>query len=49
MDINKRLGKLTLLFAGMVLGVSLLLVIQNLPETVITSAEAAGGMVKGPN
>ena len=49
MSTNKRFGRLGLLFVGGVLGVSLLSILQNLFETAISSAEAAGGMVKGPN
>jgi len=44
-----RLPRLSLLLAGAVLGGSSLLFLQNLPESLIQTAEAAGGVVKGPN
>ena len=46
---KKPLGNLNILLAGAALGASSLLVLQNLPESVISSADAAGGVVPGPN
>ncbi|MEA3278497.1 MAG: hypothetical protein U9Q81_25005, partial [Pseudomonadota bacterium] len=44
-----RQRNLSLLIAGAALGASSLLLVQNLPESVLSSAEAAGGVVTGPN
>jgi ribonuclease Z len=46
---KQRLRNLSLVLAGAALGASSLLFLQNLPESAIPSAEAAGGVVKGPN
>jgi ribonuclease Z len=46
---KKQLSKLSMLIAGASLGASSLLILQNLPESAISSAEAAGGVVTGPN
>ncbi|MDH3888969.1 MAG: MBL fold metallo-hydrolase, partial [Gammaproteobacteria bacterium] len=42
-------GNLRILLAGAVLVGSSLLILQKLPESVIPNAEAAGGVVEGPN
>jgi ribonuclease Z len=49
MKTKNRLHNLGLVFAGAALGASFLLVVQNPDESVIRSAEAAGGAVTGPN
>ncbi|MGB5536205.1 MAG: guanitoxin biosynthesis MBL fold metallo-hydrolase GntH [Thiogranum sp.] len=49
MKMKNRLHNLGLVFAGAALGASFLLVVQNSDESVIRSAEAAGGAVTGPN
>ena len=49
MKTKNRLHNLGLVFAGAALGASFLLVVQNSDESVIRSAEAAGGAVTGPN
>jgi ribonuclease Z len=40
---------LTILIAGAALGASALLMLQHLPESALSAAEAAGGVVTGPN
>jgi len=49
MKTTNHLHNLGLVFAGAALGASFLLVVQNSDESVIRSAEAAGGAVTGPN
>ena len=46
---TNQLRKLSMLVAGAALGASSLLVLQNLSESAISSAEAAGGVVTDPN
>jgi len=49
MNRKNRWHNLGLVLAGALLGASFLLVMQNSGESVIRSAEAAGGTVQGPN
>ena len=46
---KNTLSKASTLVAGAALGAASLLTLQNLPESAISSAAAAGGVVTGPN